>query len=117
MASPAASSSAAANLVAFCNPAPPPATLNDANASHYAVACLLWRVKCSESLILRLCGERGLESIADFANFYTLDAHEKQFADEVTRAGLMEDQLQTSMLRSAWQLARAEHSKAMESMS
>ena len=81
------------------------------------VACLLWRVKCDEGLILHLLAQRGIESIADFAIFDTLDSHEAKIAEEVSRAGLMDNPLQVSRLRSAWQLARAELSKAMESLS
>ena len=113
----AMASPAAASLVAFENSAPLPATLNDPKTSHYRPACLLWRDHCDESLILHLCGEREMESIADFANFYTLETHEPKLAEEVARAGLMDNPLQISRLRSAWQLARAELPNAMESLS
>ena len=109
-------SPAAAPLVQFANAAPMPATLNDPKASHYQLACLLWRVRCDKGLILHLCGERGMESIADFA-FFALENHEAKLADGVARAGLIDSPLQITRLRSAWQLARAGLSKAMESLS
>ena len=104
---------AAASLVQFANSAPMPASLNDPKASHYQLACLLWRVKCDEGLILHLCGERGMESISDFAIFYILESREAKLAEELARAGPMDNPLQIARLRSAWQLARAELSKAM----
>ena len=49
-----------------------------------------------------------MESIADFANFYTLENDEVKLAEEAGKAGFMHIPLQTSRLRTAWQLARAE---------
>ena len=103
----------AASLLTFASSAPLPQSLNDPKASHYQLACFLRRAKCDEGLTLHLCGERGMESIADFAICYILDNHAATLAEEVHKAGLTCSPLQVSRLRSAWQLARAELPKAM----
>ena len=108
---------AAASLGQVANSAPLPQSLQDPKASRYQLACLLWRVKCDEGLILHLRGERCMEGIAACANFYILDIHEAKLAEEVDRASLMGNSLQVSRLRPTWQLARAELYKAMESLS
>ena len=108
---------AALPLVAFVNPAPLPEGLNRPNESHYQLSCLLHRAKVDETIILHLVAKVGLESISDFANFWSVEEAEAKIPAMVDDAGMMGQPVQVARLRSAWQLARAELSKAMESLS